>query len=66
MARGRPKKEVARKRVTFTTLPKIIAYIDAEREYISRSEFIHRALVDSHNKKHPDDKIRYWKPENGK
>ena len=62
--RGRPRKSESEKRekVTFTTLPKIIEFMDKKRGFMTRSEFIHRKLADDYNKENPDVQIEYWKP----
>ena len=55
-----------RVRMTFTTLPKIIEFMDKKRGFMTKSEFIHRMLADAYNKEHSDDKIEYWNPNGGK
>ena len=51
-----------RERFTFTTYPSLMKKIDENRDYMSRSEFIHRVLSDWYNNKYPNNPIRYWEP----
>jgi len=62
---GRPKKpdNKKRQRITITTLPKILKEIDYQRNYMTRSEWIHRILANWYNGIHPEDKIRFWEPD---
>ena len=62
---GRPKKDEDKKRqrITITTLPIILKELDYQRNYMTRSEFIHRILANWYNDIHPDDKVRFWEPE---
>lgn len=64
MARPRKAEDKKRRRVSITTLPKILTLIKKRRVFMARSEFIHRILVDWYNReKDPgDDPIRYWGP----
>lgn len=62
----RPKKNESEKRVrvTITTLPEVIVLVDRYRGYMTRSEFIHRRLIDWFNERHPpEEQIHYWEPE---